>query len=88
MPVPRKLTANFVATEVDDEVLIVDLEGGMLFSLEGAARTVWQAIDGQMSEAEIAEQMARTHVGPAREIASDVRELLQELEDAALVGLA
>ena len=86
MPVPRKLTANFVATEVDHELLIVDLDGGLLFSLEGSAREVWHAIDGVASEAEIASRMASAHEGDSAAIAADVHELLGELADVALIG--
>lgn len=87
MAIPRKLTANFVATEVDDEILIVDLDGGFLFSLSGTARAVWHAIDGVSDAALIAESMAIAHDGDVRVIAEDIDELLTELERAALVEL-
>ena len=86
MAIPHKLAANFVATEVDHEVLIVDLDGGLLFSLEGTAREVWHAIDGVASEAEIASRMASAHEGDSAAIAADVHELLGELADVALIG--
>lgn len=85
MAIPRKLTANFVATEVDEETLIVDLDGGFLFSLSGTARAVWHAIDGQKSEAQISEVLAVTYDAGQDVIASDVAELLAELESASLV---
>lgn len=87
MAIPRKLTANFVATEVDDEILIVDLDGGFLFSLSGTARAVWHAIDGVSDAAHIAESMSIAHDGDVRVIAEDIDELLTELERAALVEL-
>lgn len=87
MAIPRKLSENFVATEVDDEVLIVDLDGGLLFSLSGSARAVWQAIDGVSDARDIARQMADRHHGDPATIAEDVEELLAELQAAALVVL-
>ena len=82
----RKLSENFVATKVDDEILIVDLDGGELFSLKGTARSVWDAIDGKCSEAEIAAQMAEQHEGDKQAIARDVAELIGQLQAASLVA--
>lgn len=81
----RKCTGNFVATQVDDEILIVDLEGGELFSLTGTAKAVWQAIDGQRSEEEIARQMAQLYEADPQVISNDVAGLLSQFEDAALI---
>lgn len=81
----RKCTENFVATEVDDEILIVDLDGGELFALKETARAVWEAIDGKRDEGGIAQSMAISHEGDPDEIAADVAALLRDLEEAALI---
>ncbi|MBX7528153.1 PqqD family protein [Qipengyuania vesicularis] len=85
MTVFRKCTENFVATLVDDEVLIVDLDGGELFSLSGTGRAIWDAVDGRRSAAEIAEILAEAHAGDKADIETDVAALLAECELAALV---
>lgn len=82
----RKCTGNFVATQVDDEILIVDLEGGELFSLTGTAKAVWQAIDGQRSEEQIARQMAQLYEADPQVISNDVADLLSQFEGAALIA--
>ena len=46
MDAARKLTGNYIETIVDGEVLLVDLNGGELFSLDGTAAEVWRRIDG------------------------------------------
>ena len=84
----RKLTANFVETEVDGEVLIVDLDGGELFSLSGTARDIWRLIDGERSADAIVEALQQEFTAPAGAVEQDVRALLNELQDAALVALA
>lgn len=83
-----KLTSNFIATEVDDEILIVDLDGGELFSLSGTGRAVWEAIDGTRDEAAIAALMAEQFAGDREAIAADVEAMIGQLAKAALVGLA
>ena len=82
----RKLTDNFIATRVDDELLIVDLDGGELFSLRDTARSVWNAIDGMRDEIAIAGKMSDEHEGDPARIAIEVATLLGELEDAALIA--
>lgn len=81
----RKLSANFIATEVDGEVLIVDLDGGELFSLTGTAKAVWEAIDGSRSEGDLAALMAEAHEGDPEVIANDLAGLVADFEKAALV---
>lgn len=85
MATPRKLAANFVATELDGEMLIVDMKGGELLSLEGAGAAIWRLIDGQRSmEAIIADLEAE--YGPDPAIDADVRELVAELATAGLIA--
>ena len=83
----RKLTENFIATEVDEELLIVDLDGGELFSLSGTAKAVWNAIDDKRDEGAIAAIMAEQHDGDSDTIVADVHALLVELQRAALVEI-
>lgn len=85
MAVVRKLTQNFIATQVDGEILIVDLDRGELYSLTGSAKAVWEAIDGTRSDAEIAALMADMFQGDEQAIASDLEALVGEFEKAALV---
>lgn len=84
---PRKLTANFVETDVDDETLIVDMDGGLLFSLSGTGRAVWKAVDGERSKEAIARLMVADFAGDEAEIAGDIERLLRDLAGARLVEL-
>ena len=86
MAVLKKLKDNFVATQVDDEVLIVDLDGGELFSLSGTGRAVWEAIDGKRDADAIAALLAAAYDADETVIAGDVRALITSLTDAALIA--
>ena len=87
MTIPRKLAANFVETRVDDEILIVDLDGGELLSLDGTARAVWELIDGERSVTDIVAALGEAYDAEQAVLARDVDALLAELEKAALVAL-
>ena len=80
-----KLSQNYIATVVDDEVLIVDLDGGELFSLAGSARAIWEAIDDRRDEHAIADLMAHRFAGGPDTIRADVFALVNALEKASLV---
>ncbi|MBX7514030.1 PqqD family protein [Qipengyuania sp. GH38] len=81
----RKLTGNFIATEVGDEILLIDLDGGELFSLSGTARAIWEAIDGQRDTGAIAAVLAPGFDATAQVIERDASDLVRALEDARLV---
>ena len=81
----RKLTENFIATEVGEEILLIDLDGGELFSLSGTARAIWDAIDGQRDARAIAAILAPCFDATAQEIERDASDLVRALEDARLV---
>jgi len=81
-----KAQGKFVETEIDDEVVLMDLESGNFFSLAGTSLAVWQAIDGERSEDEIAALLADEYDQPLERILSDVTDFLGELRDAGLVN--
>ena len=86
MAVLKKLKDNFVATQVDDEILIVDLDGGELFSLSGTGRAVWEAIDGKRDADAITALLAARYDADETVIAGDVRALIASLREAALIA--
>jgi len=87
MTIPRKLSENFVETEVDGEVLIVDLEGGDLFSLAGTAGAIWHLIDGKRDLSGIVKALASDFDACSETIGRNCQQLLDDLVDAGLVSL-
>lgn len=81
-----KLTDTYVETEIDGEVLLVDMAGGMLFALDGTARDAWRLIDGRRDLAAIAAELAQSHAGEADRIAADCADFVAELRGAGLVA--
>lgn len=85
MTVVRKLAQNFVETEVDEEVLIVDLDGGELFSLSGTARVIWRLIDGVRNDAAILVELGELY-GQQPEMAAEMASFLAALRAAKLIA--
>ena len=86
MTTPRKITANYVETEIDDEILLVDLDGGELFSLSGTGREIWRLIDGERTLDEIVDSVADGYSIETKRLRRDVEKFLDQLEAAALVA--
>ena len=85
---PRKIADSFVETEIDDEVVVLRLADGDIFSLVGTSLEVWKSIDGQKSTADIAAELSKLHDAPADTVADDVAGFIGELKDAGFVDWA
>ena len=82
MAIPTK-TDTFLETEVDGEILLVDLAGGELMSMTGTARAIWLLIDGRRSDTTIVKELEKDHDGvEAREVA----DFLGQLATAGLIS--
>ena len=82
----RKRTENYAETKVDDEILLVDLDGGELFSLSGTAAAIWELIDGTRDETAILSQLAQSYAIEAKAVQEEIEQFVAELERAALIA--
>lgn len=78
--------SKFVETEIDDEVVLMDLASGDFFSLAGTSLEVWRLLDGSRSETQIVAELDAVHDAPAGQIAADVAEFLAELRAAGMIA--
>lgn len=78
--------ARFVETRIDDEAVVMNLDSGDFFSLEGTARAIWELIDGSRDRAAVVAALAESYGGPPEAIAADVDAFLAELHAAGLLA--
>ena len=81
----RKLTDNYIATLVDEEIVLIDMMGGELFSLKDTARTIWEMIDGKRSRSDIIAALKRRYDVDDATARADLAALLDDLAAAKLV---
>ena len=86
--IPKKIADRYVETEIDDEVILLRLSDGDMFSLLGTSREIWKCIDGERSAAAIAAELAERHAAASEPVANDVARFVDDLRDAGLVELA
>lgn len=84
--VPQKFPDRYVETAIDDEVVVMRLSDGDMYSLEGSAREIWDSVDGQRSISAIAADLAERHDHDPQRMADDVKVFVSELGAAGLLG--
>lgn len=82
-----RLTAssNVHCREFDGELVILDLESGQYFALDGAGVRIWEALAAGKSLAEVAQDVAGEYDVPESAAATDCLHLAQDLVDRGLL---
>ena len=76
--------AECVETDVEGALVLLDLNGGMYFTLNGPAADVWRALETPSSEDSLIDTLtAKYEVEPAQ-CATSVARLLQDLTEKGL----
>ncbi|MBS7669492.1 PqqD family protein [Croceicoccus gelatinilyticus] len=83
-----KCEGSFVETEVDGEVVLMNVESGLFYSLEGTGLAIWQAIDGTRDEADIVALLSPRFDESEAQIAEHVSQFVATLAGAGLVKTA
>jgi ABC-type Fe3+-hydroxamate transport system substrate-binding protein len=71
--------------KVDDEVVILDLETSVYFSLNETASDIWELIGKGLSEEDIAEEVADRYGQKAASVKKDVAALVKKLKKEKLI---
>lgn len=84
----QRLCANEpdIASKImDGEAILINLQTGAYYSLPAVGALVWQELTAHRTPGEILEALTRRYPGEARQLESDLAELLGELERENLV---
>lgn len=80
-----KRADRFVETEIDGEMVVMELETGDFFSLSGSALSIWQLIDGTRDRASLAAAVAAEYQIAEAQLAGEIDAFVAELKAAKLV---
>lgn len=81
----HKHSQAFSETEIDGEVVVMDLDRGDFFSLTGTAAAIWRKIDGTRSRSVLIAELAEEYARPEGEVTQDVDAFLAQLKTAGLI---
>lgn len=80
-----KRADRFVETEIDGEMVVMELETGDFFSLSGSALSIWQLIDGTRDRASLAAAVAAEYQLTESQLAGEIDAFVADLQAAKLV---
>lgn len=85
------VSEDFVAREIEDELIIVPISGGMgdledgLFTMNETGKAIWDKIDGIKTVNQIADSLNDSFDGREKEILKDVSGFLTELFNRGMI---
>lgn len=77
--------ADVLATEVDGEMVMMDVEKGLYFGLDAIGTDVWKRLEAPATAGELAAALSRDYDAEADAIERDVLDLLASLAEQGLV---
>lgn len=77
---------RFSETAIDDEIVVMNLDTGDFFSLEGTGRAAWLLIDGTRDLSGIVAVLSEQFAAPHAVMAADLEIFVAELGRAGLVA--
>lgn len=73
---------RYLATEVDDELILVQAATGAFFSLKGTGLAIWHALDQAGSLNDLASRLAREYAVEEAQCLGEVRQFADQLVEA------
>jgi len=81
---PRR-GANVATQRARDELVLLDLESGRYYTVEGAGDRIWELCDGRHSLADIVATVSEASGADAATVRADTTELLDHLRAEGLI---
>jgi hypothetical protein len=85
MITPTKDATRFFETELDDEIVLMNVETGSFHALKGASVEIWSRIDGVRTAEMIAAELVERYEVEPDHCTSDVTSFLGDLAQAGFV---
>ena len=83
-----RISKDVVARDMGGELVLLDLESGQYFGLDRVGGKVWEIVsEKQRSLENVCELLAAEFDAPRAQIESDLRALVQQLQEQGLVTL-
>ncbi len=76
--------AECVGTEVEDALVLLDLDGGSYFALNGPAADIWNALAEPVTQAQLVDQLVAKYKVVPEECAASVARVLDDLASKGL----
>jgi len=79
---------NVMHEMIDDEVVVVNLESGAYYSLDGTGGQIWSLLDGEGRSMEnLIAEVTKMYQGEREHISSEVTKFIQQLQDENIINI-
>jgi hypothetical protein len=68
-----------ISTNLDEETVLMSIEAGAYYGLEGPARSIWEALEKPITYSELLLQLTEEYQTTTETCAPDVEKFLQEM---------
>ena len=76
---------DLIATELDDETVLMSIDAGSYYGLEGTSRTIWERLESPTLFSELVDSLVREYRVTADACMSDVQRFLCDMEREGLI---
>ncbi len=76
-----------IAAPVDDELVMLDIDAGKYYGLNGIASAIWQKLELQITVEELCKRLCKDYEVTAEQCSLDVLAFLKELETRNLISV-
>ena len=81
-----KNTHLFTETEIDDEIVVMRLDTGDIYSMTGTAAAIWRLIDGKRDRAALTSALFDKFDGSKADISVEFDQFIAELKNLGFVA--
>jgi hypothetical protein len=78
-------TNSMIATELDQETVLMSIDAGAYYGLEGPARSIWEKLKTPLTFAALVEELVREYNISPETCAADIQVFLNEMEKEGLL---
>ncbi len=79
---------NVTETELDDELIVLSVETGKLYSMEDVAKDIWRATVEPVTVGGIVEQLVGTYAVERETCAREVLDFVEHLAEGGLIRIS
>jgi hypothetical protein len=78
-------TCELLSTELDEETVLMSIDAGAYFGLEGPARSIWKLLETPMTFSTLVDQLVKEYEITPEACAADLQEFLAKMEREGLL---
>ena len=76
---------DLLSTELDQETVLMSIDAGAYYGLEGTARSIWEKLENPTSFSELVDCLVRQYLVSHETCASELQKFLAEIEREGLL---